>query len=487
MKKIAILGLACLMLFSGCGKESASSTAPSAAVSAQEEVTMVVTEDTIGALDGYPNLRRADLTGSTCYAAIAAYAREHPDVEVLYTVDLGGTQVSSTAQELELEEDSYQYDQLLGNLRYLPELRTLYLPKTTLAPGRIEDLKSMCPEAEVRYSVMLLDKEVSSDVRELDLSGLVGEDVEAAARALENLPQLETVYLMDEGGKCALGVEDVWQLQQAAPNTLYDYSFDLFGLKVSTTDEKVEFRNKKIGDENEELLRKAMDIMKGCTYMSFEHCRQSDENLARLREDYRGKIKVAWRIYFAKAGSCMTDRTVLRYVYNVTNSTVTRLKYCEDVEYIDFGHNEILSDWSWVAYMPKLKAIIVSGSIIKDLTPFENCKQLEFLELSNCGLLTDCTPLAQCESLKRLNISYTKIEDLSPLDDLPLECLVYVKPKASEEELARFEEKHPGCVTLYEGEEYGWPWRYEKDGTPTEAYRKLQEVFHYPDATDTTW
>ena len=137
--------------------------------------------------------------------------------------------------------------------------------------------------------------------------------------------------------------------------------------------------------------------------------------------------------------------------------------------------------------MPNLKAIICSGSIIKDLTPFENCKKLEFLEISNCGLLTDCTPLAKCESLKRLNISYTKIEDLSPLDDLPLECFVYVKPKASEEELSRFEELHPDCLTLYEGEEYGWPWRYEKDGTPTPAYQELKDVFHYPDATDTTW
>ena len=157
------------------------------------------------------------------------------------------------------------------------------------------------------------------------------------------------------------------------------------------------------------------------------------------------------------------------------------------MEYIDFGHNEILSDWSWVANMPKLKAIIVSGSIIRDLTPVENCKDLEFLELSNCGLLTDLSPLSGCESLKRLNISYTHVEDLSPLDDLPLECFVYVKPRASEEELARFREVHPQCLTQYEGNEYGTPWRYEENGDPTPYYAKLQEVFHYPNATDTTW
>jgi len=439
MKKTAIIGCACLLLLTGCGKKEP----------VVQETTAPITQTTEAPL-----------------------------------IDLGGTQVEPETTNLILEEGSYDYGTLLEKLRELPELESLTLPKTTLTLEQIRPLEEICP---VGYTLELLGQEVSSDVTELDLSGLTQEDLEAAEAALPMLSNLETVYLMDGEGKSQLTVEDVWNLQQVAKDTLFDYSFELFGLKVSTTDERVEFKNKKIGDDNEPLLRQAMDIMKGCNYMSFEHCRQSDEALAQLREDYRGKIKVAWRIYFAKAGSCLTDRTVLRYVYNVTNSTVSKLKYCEDVEYIDFGHNEILSDWSWVADMPNLKAIICSGSIIKDLTPFENCKKLEFLELSNCGLLTDCTPLAKCESLKRLNISYTKIEDLSPLDDLPLECFVYVKPKASEEELSRFEELHPDCLTLYEGEEYGWPWRYEKDGTPTPAYQELKDVFHYPDATDTTW
>ena len=426
MKKTAIIGCACLLLLTGCGKKEP----------VVQETTAPITQTTEAPL-----------------------------------IDLGGTQVEPEAKNLILEE--------------VPELESLTLPKTTLTLEQIRPLEEICP---VGYTLELLGQEVSSDVTELDLSGLTQEDLEEAEAALPMLPNLETVYLMDGEGKSQLTVEDVWNLQQVAKDTLFDYSFELFGLKVSTTDERVEFKNKKIGDDNEPLLRQAMDIMKGCNYMSFEHCRQSDEALAQLREDYRGKIKVAWRIYFAKAGSCLTDRTVLRYVYNVTNSTVSKLKYCEDVEYIDFGHNDTLRDWSWAAYMPNLKAIIVSGSMISDLTPFASCKNLEFLELSNCGYLTDLTPLAQCSSLQRLNISYTKVEDLSPLEDLPnLECLVDVHPKVSREVLDGFAEAHPNCVVSYEGYEYGYPWRYNEDGSPTAYYAKLIEVFHYPDATDTLW
>ena len=249
----------------------------------------------------------------------------------------------------------------------------------------------------------------------------------------------------------------------------------------------MEFKNKKLGDSKEEELRQALDIMKGCKYMLLECCYFTDPVLAQLREDYRDQTKIVWRIFFAKAGSCLTDRTVLRYVYNVYNSSVKQLQYCEDVEYIDFGHNESLSDWSWVSKMPKLKAIIVSGSIIRDLTPFAECESLEFLELSNCGLITDISPLASCKNLKRLNISYTKVEDLSPLDELPLECFVYVKPKAGQEELNRFTDLHPDCLTSFEGNEYGYPWRYTEDGKPNDYYQTLKDVFNYPNATDTRW
>lgn len=487
MKKgscVRLLLLMCVMLLAACGKPGDPGQTESP-VPDVEEITLVVTEQTIHQLEDYPNLKKADLSGSTCYAQIADYAKEHPQVEVIYTIDLGASQPKADVETLTLE--SFDYDLLLENLRYFPRLRELNLPGMELTFQQLQELRLTYPELSLRYTVALLGQEISSEAIEADLSAMTSENVEEAAAALPLLPNLRTVKLSDEEGNSALSVEEVHTLQESAPEVMLDYTFDLFGQRISTTDERVEFHSKKIGDSREPELRQALDIMKGCKYLLLEHCYFSDEVLAQLREDYRDQTKIVWRIYFAKAGSCLTDRTVLRYVYNVTNSTVKQLKYCEDVEYIDFGHNEILSDWSWVSNMPRLKAIIASGSIIKDLTPFENCKELEFLELSNCGLVTDLSPLSGCESLKRLNISYTHVEDLSPLDKLPLECFVYVKPRASQEELDRFGEVHPECLTQYEGNEYGTPWRYEENGDPTPYYAKLQEVFHYPNATDTTW
>lgn len=481
--KTAIL-LSLALLLAGCGREATPETAAPTAESVHS-VRMVVTEDTIGDLEAYPELQQADLSGSDCYAAILQYRNRHPEVEVIYDVAFGTARVSGDIGDLTLEDVAFE--ELRENLPYLPCLKALQLTKTACTQAEIQALHDAFPELKLTYTVELLGKELPWDTEELDLSGIQSETVPQVAEKLPLLTALRNVELMDEAGDCALTPQDVAALQ-AESEAHFHYVFDLFGTQVSTDDERIAFKNKRLGETYEQELRQALEILRDCDYLLLENCRFDNELLAQLRDEYRGRTKIVWRIYFAKQGSCLTDRTILRYVYNVTNSTVSQLKYCEDAEYIDFGHNEILTDWSWAAYMPNLKAIIASGSMIKDLTPFASCKNLEFLELSNCGYVTDLTPLAQCTSLQRLNISYTKVEDLSPLEALPdLECLVDVHPKVSQEALDAFAQAHPNCVVSYTGHEYGYPWRENEDGTPTAYYAKLQEVFHYPNATDTLW
>ena len=48
-----------------------------------EELSMVVTAENIMELEQYPELKRVDLSGSTCYAEIQTYARNHPEVDVI--------------------------------------------------------------------------------------------------------------------------------------------------------------------------------------------------------------------------------------------------------------------------------------------------------------------------------------------------------------------------------------------------------------------
>ena len=142
MKKgscVRLLLLMCVMLLAACGKPGDPGQTESP-VPDVEEITLVVTEQTIHQLEDYPNLKKADLSGSTCYAQIADYAKEHPQVEVIYTSDLGASQPKADVEALTLE--SFDYDLLLENLRYFPRLRELNLPGMELTFQQLQEFYS---------------------------------------------------------------------------------------------------------------------------------------------------------------------------------------------------------------------------------------------------------------------------------------------------------------------------------------------------------
>ena len=131
----------CLTLF-GCGRKKAvidpteiitlpaptETEAPTNPNEDIETLTVVLSAGEIYTLNQYPNLKSVDLSGSTGYATILEYIQEHPEVDVTYTVDLGGTTVSNKASSAVLEPGSFSYDTLLENLQYLPNLTTISLP-----------------------------------------------------------------------------------------------------------------------------------------------------------------------------------------------------------------------------------------------------------------------------------------------------------------------------------------------------------------------
>lgn len=475
---------AAVLLLAGCAREDPLPTEATEPPKI-EKLTQVVTENNIGELENYPDLKEVNLCGSTCYDQILQYRQKHPQVKVTYTVALGSRAAVSGTKNLTLRTGEYDYDTLTENLAYLDSVEALSFPEAELTAGQIRELREKYPQIAIDYTVSLNGEPVGVDTQTLDLSWAAPEELGFVSQKLSLLPNLTQVELMD-GESCNLTVADVSALQTALPNVAFHYTFELFGKTVSTTDERIEFKNQKIGDEGEEELRQALSLMRG-TYVLLDNCRFSNELLARLRDEYRDNAKLVWRVWFGKNGSCTTDREVIRAVYGLTDKNCHDLVYCEDARFCDFGHDDTLTDCSFVAGMPKLEAIILSGSSIKDLSSFAGCKKLEFLEIAYCGLLTDISPLAQCESLKRLNIAFTKVSDLSPLDELPMEVMVAMGAKTDTAEQTRFQEKHPDCITSYKGTQpYSYPWRYVDNGvTPNEYYAMLREVFDYDHAANT--
>ena len=465
----------------------------------QLTITSVESED-IRMLKAYfPKLQTVDASGCTDYPMLALLARELKDCQVSYQVDLGGTSADPNLDAMVLEQGSYTFETLLENLQYLPRLRTLHFPTSDLSGQEQDLLKKAYPQLEVTSTVEILGKEYDSVTTKLDLSAMKSADVESVSSKLALLPQLQEVELMGSSGSYLL-LTDVQKLKNAAPEVSFHYSCDFYGVTVSTTDTEVTLKNLSIKAMPETgiagEIRAMLDIMDNCQRIVVEGLSQYDKiwtrissaELAEIREEYRDKTSVGWRVFFGENGSSLTDAEVIRAVYGVTDDNSKDLIYCENVRYLDLGHNEFLDYMDFLSGMTDLEVAILSGAPLRDLSPIAACKNLKFLEIANCQYIPNIDALKECTQLDMLNISFTTFEDLSPIMDLNLTHLTSVRNKfvskgEPEEALQSFIDAHPDCWTVYEGEQpYGGGWRYDKDDKHLPWYAKMVTAFHYPNA-----
>lgn len=430
----------------------------------------------------FPNLKKVDASRCGDYAMLEKLQARLPELDVIYTVSLGGKSFAPDSTELSLAPEEFDLDTLTANLPYLPQVNTLEFLRTDLTLEQVEQLRTDFPGITFAFTVELLGQEYGEDTTELDLSAMTSEQVVEVSQKLPMLPALEKIALTDAGGNSQLPKEDVKTLQEAVPGVVIDYSFDFFGTRLSTAEEEVHIKNVKIGDEGESEVRAALDLLPNCKRFVLENCQISNEVMAKLRDDYRDRTKVVWRVSFGK-GSSLTDAQILRAVYDLVDTNCANLTYLEDVRFMDIGHNEFLKESSFISGMKSLEYVIISGSMISDLKPFANCKNLKVLEAAFCEYIYSAEGLESCENLERLNISYTHITDLSPLDNLNLVnlCAMYEgKSRVPVEEQERFKALKPDCKMTFVGSQpYGSAWRYDDNNDPLEWYATIRKVFRY--------
>ena len=430
----------------------------------------------------FPALKRVDASECQDYTLLEELKTQLPQVDVLYQVSLGNKSVDPDTAELALEPGDYDLDTLTENLPHLPQVTAVTFLRTELTMEQVEQLRADFPEVTFGYTVAILGEEYDEGTETINLSAMESSELEQTLSRLKMLPKLFAVELCDSDGTVKLTKQEAKALIDALPGITVHYEFDFFGTKLSTAEEEVHIKNVKIGDEGETEIRAALDLLTNCKRFILENCQISNEVMAKIRDDYREQTKVVWRVSFGK-GSTLTDAEIIRAVYDLVDTNCANLTYCEDARFMDIGHNEYLKTASFVSGMKSLEYVIISGSMISDLTPFANCKNLKVLEAAFCEYIESVEGLESCTSLERLNISYTHVTDLSPLDDLNLVnlCAMYEgKSRVPVEEQERFQALKPDCKMTFVGSQpYGSAWRYDESNNPLEWYSTIREVFRY--------
>ena len=238
------------------------------------------------------------------------------------------------------------------------------------------------PEETLPQTVEILGKEYDLSENYLDLSDMHPEDIAEISAKMAELPDLAEVNLIPEEGDALLTLPAVCVLKEALPDVHFIYEFDLYVQHLTTEDTEVSFVKAEIGNEGEETIRQALTVLDKCEYFLLDDCGIDDEVMAGIREDFPD-TKVVWRIHVGWK-SALTDDQVIRMTHGINDSMTGPLKYCNEVIYMDLGHDAGITDISFIENMPDLECLILSDALFTDLTPLTNCSKLTWLELVSC-------------------------------------------------------------------------------------------------------
>ena len=398
-------------------------------------------------------------------------------------VSVGSISVSKNAEELTLSAEEYDAQSLAAALPMLTKLSKLSLPDTNLTADELEMIRKTADGAEVDYTLIINGQTCGQETQKLDLSGMTSEQAEELITKLDLLPSLNEMDMMAGGESSALTVADVKRLSEAVPDADINYEFDLFGNHLSTKDERMEYDSVEIGNAGAEDIRDALSIMPECSYVLLDGCGIDNEIMESLCNEFPD-IKFVWRLYIdgGYPFDFLTDEEVLRLTYGLDDENTQVLKYCTNVVYLDIGHNEAITDISFVENMPRLECLILSLSSVTDLSPLKSCQNLTWLELIDCYDLKDISPLQDIPSIRYLNISETAVSDISATDSLPkLERFSAAKQDIPAADQEHFRELHPDCIAIFahDANPFGYGWRDNYYGDFFEYYLHMREVFHY--------
>ena len=85
-----------------------------------------------------------------------------------------------------------------------------------------------------------------------------------------------------------------------------------------------------------------MPLMKHLTYLKLDTCEIDNELLYEFRKEVQDQCKVVWRVFFGQ-NNALTDTYKIWATWNVDTKEVAVLKYCNEVKYLDLGHNSFMN------------------------------------------------------------------------------------------------------------------------------------------------
>ncbi len=386
---------------------------------AEVTVTSLSRED-VAALSHLENLKTVHALECSDYDNLLQLRNLLPETEIAYYVPIGGIRYHQDAAAVKVSAITAQEIQLL---QYLPRLEMVILCGSEEAQD-FSGLIEYCEAKDLLCLVRMGDRDIPWDIRTVEISGITRKDLTLLPSlahlqklelhnpkadpelifALEDrYPKVQISWDVEIGGEIfrpdvkdldltALVVEDVVLLEQrcAYLPELESVTLGLCGI-----------------DEPKWGASKTKNLSINPV---------ENEDLAAFRERVREDYKVVWTVRLGPSIALRTDADNFMPnhfgVGQLPDNYAYNLRYCEDMVCLDVGHMT-LTDISFVEFMPKLKYLILAWTEVQYIEPIRTCKNLVWLELDN-SCIRDYSPLVDCTALEDLNIGNTFC-DITPV------------------------------------------------------------------------
>lgn len=158
-----------------------------------------LTEEEVELLDYLPALTTVNAEGCTDYQQLMALQQRRPDCHVSYTVSLYGTDYAEDTAELTFGSEQLDMQELQDALAWLPKMETIHFDQPTVPVQELTALQLAYPNISITWEKDAFGTTYSSDVTEIDLSGMIFSSPEEVVEPLQYFPALEKVIMSECG------------------------------------------------------------------------------------------------------------------------------------------------------------------------------------------------------------------------------------------------------------------------------------------------
>lgn len=360
-------------------------------------VSTLTVED-LDMLSYFPGLTAIDASGCEDYEKILALQTRYPDCDVRYSVTIGDREYRPEADFARLPDADVA--EVTEKLKFLPGLKSVLFTGKVPSLEEIQTVADAYPDLTVNWQVELYGMVLDSASAVLDLTDIPlksSADVEAV---LPYLPGVQTINLCGTG----LADESIMALAATNPEIEFIWNITIGQTTFRSDDVEIDISGNKMTAEAIEawlpyLTRVEKIIMSNCGIDN-----ETMDALNRRHED----IQFVWTVELGPIVKVRTDITSFipfKYCVDFYQEDLYNLRYCTELIALDLGHQKVYS-CEFVAFMPKLKYLVLADTLVQDLTPLTGLTNLVYLEIF-VTYLQDYEPLLTLTGLRDLNLSWT--------------------------------------------------------------------------------